>query len=177
MGPLLRFNLYLFVLCALLCGSLGCKTTESTKKKKKDKEATTMRFHLEVNPDGTPWNAPVPIYREKPVMVNVYKQPFLDEGNIASASVVDTVGGFAIKVQFDQHGSLALDQATTLHRGQRIAVYSQFTDARWLAAPQIKGRISNGELIFTPDATRDEANRIVLGLNNVAQELRKKYTW
>jgi hypothetical protein len=34
-------------------------------------------------------------------------------------------------------------------------------------------RISDGVLVFTPDASREEADRIVLGLNNVAKEAQK----
>jgi hypothetical protein len=44
---------------------------------------------------------------------------------------------------------------------------------RWLAAPRITGRIADGRLEFTPDATRDEAERIVHGLNRVAELVAK----
>ena len=37
--------------------------------------------------------------------------------------------------------------------------------------------ITNGVLIFTPDATREEAERIVLGINNAAEELGKAYVF
>jgi murein DD-endopeptidase MepM/ murein hydrolase activator NlpD len=43
-------------------------------------------------------------------------------------------------------------------------------DGRWLAAPIITRRISNGVLVFTPDCSREEADQLVLGLNNVAKE-------
>ena len=43
----------------------------------------------------------------------------------------------------------------------------------WLAAPMTNKRISDGVLVFTPDASREEADRIVLGLNNVAKEAQK----
>ena len=59
-----------------------------------------------------------------------------------------------------------------------IAIFSQFgeemKDYRWLAAPVINRRISDGVLVFTPDATREEAEEIALGLNNVAK---KVHTW
>jgi hypothetical protein len=47
-------------------------------------------------------------------------------------------------------------------------------DCRWLAAPVISHRIGDGVLVFTPDATREEAEEIALGLNNVAK---KTHTW
>ena len=45
----------------------GCKTSEENKAKKL---LATFRMHLEVSRDGTKTSEPVPIYREKPVMVN-----------------------------------------------------------------------------------------------------------
>jgi hypothetical protein len=37
----------------------------------------------------------------------------------------------------------------------------------------LSGRISNGLFAFTPDTTREEADRIARGLNNVAEQVRK----
>ena len=53
-------------------------------------------------------------------------------------------------------------------------VHTVTTEARWLAAPRISQRIKDGVLVFTPDATREEAERIVRGLNNVAIKLGNK---
>jgi hypothetical protein len=162
------FNTYLIVtllgtLCAAGCKSLG-----------KKKEVSTLRLHLEVNPDGTDKNGPVPIYRDNPVYVNVEKEPFLNEGRIAKAAVVDVMGGFAIFIQFDRRGTWLLEQYSTANKGRRVAIMSQFGDARWLAAPVMTKRISDGTLVFTPDATREEAERIVRGLMNVVKEIQEK---
>ena len=46
-------------------------------------------------------------------------------------------------------------------------------DYRWLAAPVISHRISDGVLVFTPDATREEAEEIALGLNNVSKKVHR----
>jgi hypothetical protein len=162
------FNTYLVVallgtLCAAGCKSLG-----------KKKEASTLRLHLEVTPDGTDKNGPVPIYRDNPVYVNVEKEPFLNEGRITKAAVVDVMGGFAIFVQFDRRGAWLLEQYSTANKGRRVAIMSQFGEVRWLAAPVMTKRITDGTLVFTPDATREESERIVRGLNNVAKELQEK---
>jgi preprotein translocase subunit SecD len=137
-----------------------------------------LRLHLEARRDGTKANEPVPIYREKPVWVNVELTPFLTEGNIASAKVVDAVGGFVLRIQFDHAGTSLFEQATTGNHGKKIAVFCQFgeklKDYRWLAAPVITQRSSDGVFTFTPDATREEAEEIADGLNNVAKKLR---TW
>ncbi len=168
----LRFNTYLFFLCACLA-FVGCETTKEGREKKK--EMTLMRFHLEVNPDGTERTQTVPVFRANPTMVNISKSPFLDEGSIARAALVDSPGGgFFISVQFNHHGTLLWDNVTTAFRGQRAAIFAVYGETRWLAAPQITKRITDGIVTFTPDCTREEAERIVRGLNNVARKLKDK---
>lgn len=161
-------NIYL-LLFALIVGA-GCKSAEE---RKRDKERSSFRVHLEVNPDSTGRSSPVPIFRERPVLVNVEKVPVLDEGNIERAWVEDAPGSFVIKVQFDPSATLLFDGVTASNRGRRIAIFSQFPEPRWLGAPLIKKRISDGIVEFTPDATREEAERIVRGLNNVVKDLKK----
>jgi preprotein translocase subunit SecD len=162
------FNLYLWLL--LLLTLPACKSTEE---RKKSKEATTLRLHLETNADGSDRNSGVPIFRANPVMVNVDRAAFLQEGDIQIAEVVDVTGGFAIRIQFNRHGSLVLENVTTSFKGRRYAIQAQFGDSRWLAAPVISRRIADGSIVFTPDATREEAERIVRGLNNVARAVQK----
>jgi hypothetical protein len=165
-----RFNFYLLGLLplAMLCGCVPMKT-------KPKGPVAALRLHLEVNPDGTDRSLPVPVYREKPVMINVEKSPFLDERSVARAKVVDTLGGFALQIEFDRQGSWLLEQCSTSGRGRRCAIFCQFGEAklptsRWLAAPIFSRSITDGILVFTPDATREEAERIVTGLNNVAKQ-------
>ena len=167
-----RFNTYLALAMAIaLVG--GCQSPERVRKK----AASTLRLHLEVKPDGTSFNSAVPIYRAAPVMINVEKTAFVDESSVAEAKVTDTPGGFAIQIQFDQLGTRRLEEYSTARKGSRFAVFSQFGDAaaqaRWLAAPLVSHQITNGVFVFTPDATREEAERMVLGLNNVAREVKK----
>ena len=178
--PLRSFNIYFLLLGIALLGP-GCETTGSKgpSRKKSDKEVTLLRFHLEVNSDGTDKNSPVPVYRAQPVMVNVNKSSFLDEGDVMEATVVDVVGGFAILIQFDPHGMLILDSITGSYRGSRIAIMSQFGSqkdgaVRWIAAPRVTQRVKDGRFTFTPDTSREEAERIVRGLNNIAIELEKQ---
>lgn len=163
------FNIYLLLLSALL--SAGC---HSPQERKQNRELSTLRLHLEVNPDGSDRSAPVPIVRRNPTMLNVERAPFLDEGDVQQAVVVETIEGFALKIQFDAHGKLVMDSISTSNKGRRMAVFSQFGDARWLAAPQITQRIRDGVLVFTPDANREEAERIARGLNNVVAQLKRK---
>jgi hypothetical protein len=171
--PLARFNI---ILAALLMATIGCKTTEE---KKKAKEATSLRFHLETNPDGTRHNAPVPVYRANPITVNIERNAALDEAFMQKAEVVtvDDFGSHAIKITFDPTGTQRLDHLTTMYKGRRLVVSARWTESRFLAAPLITRRITNGVFIFTPDATREESERIVAGLQNVIAKLKKPYTF
>jgi hypothetical protein len=162
-----RFNIYLLVALLAIGSTTGCKSFG------KKKEVTTLRFHLEVTPDGTDKNGPVPINRTDPIYVNVENQPFLSEGSITKASVIDVMGGFAIFIQFDRQGTWLLEQYSVANKGRRVAIMSQFGEVRWLAAPIMTKRINDGTFVFTPDATRAEADRIVRGLNNVAKTIQE----
>lgn len=161
-----RFNLYF--LTALLLMLAACRSGSFSNKK-----VSTLRLHLEVNADGTARSSPVPIYRSSPLYVNVENQPFLHEGSIRQASILEGLGGFELRIDFDRHGTWLLEQYSTAYKGKRAAVFSQFGPARWLAAPIMSERITNGVLIFTPDATREEAQRLVEGLTEVAKKMQK----
>ena len=165
-----RFNFYL-VAVALVATLTGCASASYRKKN----EIATLRLHLEVRRDmGGDGGQPVMISRAAKIQLNVEKQQFLDEANVAKASVVEGMGGFTILIEFDHRGTLLLEQYSAVNPGKRIAVLAQWgekqAESRWLAAPLINRRIGDGILNFTPDATRAEADEIVHGLNNVAIE-------
>jgi preprotein translocase subunit SecD len=168
-----RFNIYLLAALAVVA-ACGCK---SDGEKQPKKLLSTFRLYVEANRDSTQSQEPVPIYREKPVWVTVQKTPFLTEGNVAEAKVIDVGGDFALRIQFDRAGTAMFEQCTTANRGRRIAVFCQFgkevKDFRWLAAPVISRRTTDGVFVFTPDANREEAEEIALGLNNVAKKTQR----
>jgi hypothetical protein len=159
---------HLFNIILLLALAVGCQTP------KEQKDFTTVEFHLETNPAGG-WNSiTVPIYRENPVPISVEQLPFLDNRDVVRAGVVEEADGFYLQIEFNQHGTLMLEAATRSNPGRRIAIKSMFPETRWLAAPQINRPIDNGILTFTPDASREESERIARGLNNMAAQLEKK---
>jgi preprotein translocase subunit SecD len=163
-----RFNTYL--LCGmLLVAQFGCKTSE---KKKAAKQKAALGLHLEVSRDDLGRGKDVPISRASSVKVYVDKEPFLDEGLITEARLIDDRGGFSIYVQLEKRGAWLLEQYTGTNPGRHIAIHGQwgekFEKTRWLGAPQITRRVSDGRFMFTPDATREEAEQLVRGLNNVA---------
>jgi preprotein translocase subunit SecD len=165
-------NFYLLLTAALVFTGAGC---QSSADRQRAKELSTLRLHLEVNPDTTGRSAPVPIFRESPLLVNVETDSFLDEAHIIQAQVQDDPrGGFVIRIQFDSIGTSLLNATTLANPGRRIAVGSQFPNLRWLAAPVIQGRMADGVFTFTPDASREEAERIVRGLNNALHLAKKR---
>jgi hypothetical protein len=170
-----RFNLYLLATLAVIA-AVGCQSSSAEKKSKK--LLSTLRLYGEGSRDGTKATELVPIYRQKPVMVRVEKLHFIDEGHVASAKVIDVMGGFALQIQFDHRGTGLLEEYTVVNRPRRIAIFSQFggkvKQQRWLAAPMASRRISDGVLTFTPDATREEAEEIAAGLNNMVKKVK---TW
>lgn len=169
----IRFNLYLALLVALGLVS-SCKSTGSEDKK----VLSTLRLHQEMNPDPMGRTEKVEVYRESPIQFTVDKTPFLTEASVKEAKVIDVTGGFALEIQFDRQGSWLLEQYTS-KPSRHILVASQFFNpgedkintGRWLAAPIVRTHITDGRFIFTPDATREEAQRIAAGLNHVAKKL------
>ena len=174
-----RFNIYLLVLCAGLTG--GCASTKTPAEKRQEKLAATLRVHVQVPPGSEEFSSEASVFRENPVTIIVARTPFVTESEVAQARVIDSQGGFLLQIQFDQHGTLLLEQFTTSNPGKHFAVFCEFGDKlqehRWLAAPIIPKRISNGLLTFTPDASREETELIAKGLNNVGKKLQEKLAW
>lgn len=169
----LRFNTYLLLVLAMIAGA-GCKsgrTKDPDKYSKKDE--ASLRVYLEVNADGTENNGLITVGRSNPFELNVEKHPFLTEFQIEKAAVVDSIGGYSISVQFNKQGTFLLEQYTAAYKGRHMAVAAEFGRMRWIAAPVITQRLGEGLFVFTPDTTREEAERIVSGLNRVATLVKK----
>jgi hypothetical protein len=167
-----RFNIYLLLAVALsiIC---GCRSPES----KRRNAVSTMEFYLEAN---RTFANQVSVYRANPVLFNVEREPKITEVNILSASVKEdehNPGGFFMVIEFDRQGKWMLEQNSGANPGRHFIVKSQWAEApdwklnrvRILAAPQFSKPIKDGLLVFTPDATRQEAEQIALGLNNVSK--------
>lgn len=174
-----RFNIYL--LCLLTLVAAGCRSPEKKKAKQKEKQVSTLALHVEVPSDDLDHSRTVQVFREKPLIVNVEKSPFLTEAQVEEAKIVPERDGWVLLIRFDQRGKWLLEQYTTINPRKHIAIFSTFgedkKEARWLGAPLITRRISNGILAFTPDATREEAEEFVFGLNNLVKQVAKKDKW
>ena len=165
----LRYNSYLLLAMMLVCAT-GCLGPKSKQKR----QVALLRVHLEVFGDATGANEPVSIGRASPMTVVINKEPFLTEAEVMGANVVEDAGGFTLQIQLDRRGTQLLEMYSASNHGKHLAIFCQFGEklskARWLTAPVISRRISNGLLMFTPDADREEAAEIALGLNNLARK-------
>lgn len=164
------------IFCALALVSLlsACQSTKSAEEKKKEKEQTLLKVHIEAAPDNKSDQADVPIYRARPTYVHIDTKELLNNNDIVNAAIVDVQGGFGIRLLFNDHGARVLENITARNHGKRLAIYAAWPEVRWLAAPLITHRMGKGELVFTPDATREECERIVRGVNNLSARLNKK---
>jgi hypothetical protein len=168
-----RFNIYLLAVMAA-CLVCGCRTAEG----KRRHALSVISLCVEVNRSLAKPSQEVAVPRSSPIRLFVQSTPALGCANLVSAEVRnDPVGGFEICLEFDRQGKWILEQESVGNKGRRCAIYAQWGEApkwklnegRWIAAPKFTTRIQDGKIYFTPDATREEAEQLVLGLNNVAK--------
>jgi len=168
-----QFNIYLAAAFALFL-VCGCQTH---KKDPRDKVVAALRVHLEVAANSGDIAQTISVLRSDPVVVTIARDPILTEANIIAARIIDSAGGFGIQVQFDESATWMLEQYSASNPGKHFVIYGQWGDklanGRWLAAPLITHRIGDGKLTFTADLSREEADQLVLGLNNVAKKIQK----
>jgi len=155
-----RFNLYLL----LVLTALAVSACQSSKSKKVE---TTLRIHMEAK-DSSSFTKEVKVFKDESVTMRVHQMPLLTDIDVVDAQVVEALGGFAIQIKVNPMGRWQLDHYTSLNIGRHYAIFVMFGKkpmvTRWLAAPIISNRISNGVILFTPDCTREEAEEIVKGL-------------
>jgi hypothetical protein len=171
-----RFNIY-FAMAMTLSLLCGCKTEQQKQQEKTEEVVGALRVHIEAGASNAGSTQTISVLRSNPVLVTIVDEPILTEANLISAKVIDTPGGFAIEVRFDEISASLLEQYTADNPGKHLAVFGQWGDklanGRWLAAPLITHRIDDGVLAFTPDCSRAVADQLVLGLNNVAAKINK----
>jgi hypothetical protein len=167
-----RFNLYLLLALVAMTAS-GCLWH-----KKKIEKVGAIRIHIESPVKVAGKTETIRVLRSQPVEIVIEEDPVVTERNIIAATLLETPGGFAVRVKFDETGSWMIEQATAGNPGKHLVIFAQWgetiSEGRWLAAPLITRRIADGVVTFTPDATREEATRLVEGLNHTAKLLNSK---
>jgi hypothetical protein len=169
-----RFNIYLASLVAALLPA--CETTGGKTAGKKGKEASTFRIYLETRRPIPEHTREVTVYRDHPEKVLIFTDPAIDERHLEKVEVIDVAGskaGFVMVVRLSPEGRLLAQNISSSERGKRIVIESMFTELRYLGAPYLSKYIPDGILVFEPDATREESERIVRGINNLIKAINK----
>lgn len=84
--------------------------------------------------------------------------------SVLGATVEDQLNSFVIRVRLD----LAVELAAGAGHGPLtvagiMRLYVSFGEDRWLAAPVISTKNGTGNIVFTPDCTREEASGLCAG--------------
>ncbi len=130
------FNLIYLAWLPLLAAA-GCANKASDFAKK---EQSTLRFYVEGNRSDKTGTGNVLVTRQH-YPYTIESEPFLTEADIRQVAMVDEPGpdgGFAIQLGLSDHGALALEMVTTLHKGRHIVIYSQFPPAGYKSPDQPK---------------------------------------
>jgi hypothetical protein len=127
-------NIYFLLACVLLAG--GCAMIKKATAKKK--EESTMRLYIEgERADST--TAGTVLVTSNKIPFTVEREPFLTEGDLIKASIVNDPGGesYSIQLVFNDHGALLLDMYTAENKGKHIIVFSQWPKVGY-KAPKAK---------------------------------------
>ena len=162
----INWNLALFLVLTL--GAAGCASTS-----KKDEKISTVRLHFEVNPQMVQRSIEVSVLRAHPLRLTVAEEALVHEGYLSAAEIISSGGTHSLKLTFDPAGKRLLETETAVSLGKRIAIFAQFPEPRWLAAPVVTGRNAEGTITFTPDASLEECRRLIDGLNLVIAKRKK----
>jgi hypothetical protein len=168
-----RFNLYLLALTMTLLAA--CETTSPTGAggRAGAKDLASIRVHLETHADPLGMSRQITVGRENPQTFFV-SGPMLGEPHLIAAQIWEgQPGQYAIHLKFDREGIRTLESLSLSYRGKRLAIMSQFPEPRWIGAVRLDRHIADGTLLFRPDATREEAEHIVKGLNLAVARLKK----
>lgn len=165
--PFRRLGLALAALLALAASAAAATSTNTAAKgrEKKPKDPEFLRVYFESPRDTTARAMEARVGRSRPMVITVEKLPILSESHIKIVEVVSGEGGHSLRITFNRMGRRLLENYTATGIGRRLVLQTQFDEeARWLGAPRITRRISDGILLFAPDATPEELDRLVRGV-------------
>ena len=170
-----RFNSYLLVLVAACLAA--CETTHPSGSPKAATGVATLRIHLETHPDPLGLSRQITVGIEDAQTFFVTAPMISEEALVAARLWEGNADQFAIHLQFNREGQRTLEMLSMSYRGKRLALMSQFPEARWIGTVRMDRRIADGALLFRPEATREEAERIVHLLNGTVAKLKKHKEW
>jgi preprotein translocase subunit SecD len=163
------FNL---VLALAMASVSACSTASSDRQK----PIETFRVHLESRHDIPERSMPAEIGEANPMRFTVEKLPILSEIHVEEAALLEQSDGFTVQVRFNGMGARILEGYSSAAIGRHFLIMTEIDEeVRWIAAPLIRHRNSEGTLTFTPQATREEMQRLVAGLNGAVEKRRKRW--
>lgn len=161
------FNPVLPVFCLVLLAGLPALAAA---KEKKPKDPEFLRIYFESPRDTTTRAIEAKVGRSNPMTIKVEKVPILSESHMKIIELVDLGGGSSLRITFNRTGKRLLENYTATGVGRRLVVQTQFEEMRWLAAPRITRRLPDGILVFTPDASPEELERLVRGITKAMKK-------
>jgi preprotein translocase subunit SecD len=158
----MKFAPYLLLLALIIAG--GCKS-------KPPQNAVTMSMHL-------PADVTTPQDRRVPAVIRSPTMSFLVDGlavftddDLDGVELRDDDDGLRMRFAFNTAATIRLDVLSNDKRGSLVVV---FLNNQPVGAPQLKQRIVDGTFEFTPNVSREEAERLVEGLNALIQYKKKR---
>lgn len=167
-GSLACINLVLTLWAA---ASLSASADSDLHLAKRKKDVKRFRVHVESKHDIPERSLVVELGKPNPVKFNAEKLPILNEVHVTKAALLDEIGGFKVQITFNTLGAKILESYTAAAAGRHLLIMTEIDgEARWLGAPLIRRRLGEGVLEFIPNASREDMERMVNGLN---KEVRK----
>lgn len=156
-----------FAGCLLIVALLpvvGCQS-------KPPKNAATLSMHLPAG-RGLPESRRTTVALMSPaISLDVNRIPVLREADLDTVELKGEGDNFLMRLVFGIHGTIELDRVSNNNRGELIVI---FINNIPVAAPQLKHRIVDGVFEFTPNLSREEAQKLADGLNAMVKYLEKR---
>ncbi|MCX6906778.1 MAG: hypothetical protein NTY01_01915 [Verrucomicrobia bacterium] len=128
-------------------------------------DTASLRVFLQASDRLPEGHRQVVVVRNPPMNVIVNPLSELSELDLVVAKAVKTTERKQLVLQFDGHGQRVIETFTGEHRGE---LYVLTINGAAVAAPLIRQVISDGTLVVEVDATDEELDKVVKGLNTAA---------
>jgi preprotein translocase subunit SecD len=133
---------------------------------KREPEAT-LAIYEQANPALPPTRVRQVEVPKTGLTIPIDPFPVLAERSTLSAEFQKTALGAAIFLQFDIHGLMVLQEATTRNRGQYMVA---FLNGRPVTAWLVEHQIDNGQLLIEGDFGEEEAKQAVAAFNLIGKK-------
>lgn len=143
----------------LLFACAGCATMAARGTGDANVPTVAVRFHLAASEPREGYGEAAD---ENGQLFYVDPEPLLTERDVARASVLRSDRRNVILLEFAPHGADVLDEASTAHLGERLAI---FIDDQLVMSPRMQSRITKGKAAISGDFSDARAAEIVRGLN------------